>query len=119
MNTLSKNSAFGLLGLARRAGMLEQGVASTRQALKQGRAMLIWMAKDGSETQKDKIVNLLRHKNVPVVTCGTCADLGSILGSDKVAAVAITSAGMANQMLARLTEDSELMSGNNSMEIGE
>jgi len=118
VDDFSKNAAWGLLGLARRAGMLEQGVASTRQALRQGRAKLVWMANDGSGAQKAKIVKLLRHKSIPSVTFGTCADLGSIFGSDSVAAVAVTNPGMASQMLARLPGKSGLLSPGNLAEVG-
>ena len=119
MDDFSKNRASGLLGLARRAGMLEQGVASTRQALRQGRAKLVWMANDGSEVQKEKIVKLLKHKSIPSVTFGTCTDLGSIFGSDSVVAVAVTNPGMASQILASLSEKSQLLSPGNQVQVSE
>ncbi len=97
-----KGGPLGLLGLARRAGMVEQGVSLTRKALSQGRANLVLMARDGSKIQKDKIVRVLRHKSVPAFTWGTCEDLGAIFGAKSVAAVAVTNSGMAKQMMQKL-----------------
>ena len=119
MNIYSKKSAAGLLGLARRAGMVEQGVSSTRKALRQNRANLVLIAKDGSKIQKEKIDNILKHKNVPTITWGTCEGLGAIFGTQSVAAVAVTDPAMATQMFERLSQQSFLSSSANLMETGE
>ena len=113
-----KGSPLGLIGLARRAGMVEQGVFLTRRALSQGRASLVLMARDGSEIQKEKISRVLRHKSVPVITWGTCEDLGAILGGGSVTALAVTDRGMAKRLIEELPGQSESKCVTNSARSG-
>jgi ribosomal protein L7Ae-like RNA K-turn-binding protein len=94
--------SLGLLGMARRAGAIASGTGSTRRALKEGRARLVLLAQDASETQRDKVMNLLRHGNTPRATVGTREALGSAVGSAPVSAVAVTDKQFAKELLARL-----------------
>ena len=93
---------IALLGMARRAGALAYGTGSTRRALKEGRARLILFAQDASETQKEKVMKLLRHGTTPRATLGTREALGSAVGTAPVSAVAVTDRGFAKELLARL-----------------
>lgn len=93
---------LALLGLARRAGALAYGTGSTRRALKEGRARLILFAQDASDTQREKVMKLLRHGTTPRATLGTREALGSAVGSAPVSAVAVTDRGFAKELLARL-----------------
>ncbi len=93
---------MALLGMARRAGALVYGTGSTRRALKEGRARLVLFAEDASETQRDKVMKLLRHVETPRATLGTRQALGSAVGSAPVSAVAVTDRGLANELVARL-----------------
>ncbi len=95
---------MALLGMARRAGALAYGTGSTRRALKEGRARLILFATDASETQKDKVMKLLRHGETPRATLGTREALGSAVGSAPVSAVAVTDSELAKELAARLNE---------------
>ncbi len=88
--------------MARRAGALAYGTGSTRRALKEGRARLILFAQDASETQKEKVMKLLRHGTTPRATLGTREALGSAVGTAPVSAVAVTDRGFAKELLARL-----------------
>ncbi len=93
---------LALLGMARRAGALAYGTGSTRRALKEGRARLILFAQDASDTQREKVMKLLRHGTTPRATLGTREALGSAVGSAPVSAVAVTDRGFAKELLARL-----------------
>ncbi len=97
---------MALLGLARRAGALASGTGSTRRALKEGRARLVLLAQDASETQRDKVMNLLRHGQTPRATVGTREALGSAVGSAPVSAVAVTDKEFAQELVARLGAES-------------
>jgi ribosomal protein L7Ae-like RNA K-turn-binding protein len=88
--------------MARRAGALAYGTGSTRRALKEGRARLILFAQDASDTQREKVMKLLRHGTTPRATLGTREALGSAVGSAPVSAVAVTDRGFAKELLARL-----------------
>ena len=95
-------SPMALLGMARRAGALASGTASTRRAIKEGRARLVLFAQDASETQRDKVMKLLRHRKTPRATVGTRQALGSAVGSAPVSAVAVTDGEFAKELVARL-----------------
>ena len=97
---------MALLGMARRAGALAYGTDSTRRALKEGRARLVVFAEDASETQRDKVMNLLRHRTTPRATVGTREALGSAVGSAPVSAVAVTDTEFAKELVARLGVES-------------
>ena len=99
---------MALLGLARRAGAVATGTGSTRRALKEGRARLVLLAQDASETQRDKVMKLLRHGKTPRATLGTRESLGSAVGSAPVSAVAITDKEFAKELVARLGLESPL-----------
>ena len=93
---------MALLGMARRAGALAYGTGSTRRALKDGSARLVVFAQDASETQRDKVMKLLRHRATPCATLGTREALGSAVGSAPVSAVAVTDMEFAKELAARL-----------------
>ena len=93
---------LALLGMARRAGALAYGTGSTRRALREGRARLILFAQDASETQRDKVMKLLRHGTTPRATLGTREALGLAVGSAPVSAVAVTDNEFAKELVARL-----------------
>ena len=93
---------MALLGMARRAGALAYGTGSTKRALKEGRARLVLFAQDASETQRDKVMKLLRHGKTPRATLGTREALGSAVGSAPISAVAVTDRELAKELVARL-----------------
>ncbi len=93
---------MALLGMARRAGALAYGTGSTRRAIKEGRARLVLFAQDASETQRDKVMKLLRHGKTPRATLGTREALGSAVGSVPVSAVAVTDREFAKELVTRL-----------------
>jgi ribosomal protein L7Ae-like RNA K-turn-binding protein len=93
---------MALLGMARRAGALAYGTGSTRRALKEGRARLILFAQDASETQREKVMKLLRHGRTPRATLGTREALGLAVGSAPVSAVAVTDKEFASELVVRL-----------------
>ena len=99
---------MALLGMARRAGALAYGTGSTRRALKEGRARLVLFAQDASETQRDKVMKLLRHGKTPRATLGTREALGSALGSAPVSALAVTDRELAKELVARLGVEPEI-----------
>jgi ribosomal protein L7Ae-like RNA K-turn-binding protein len=100
--------ALAFLGMARRAGALAYGTGSTKRALKEGRARLVLFAQDASETQRDKVMKLLRHGKTPRATLGTRESLGSAVGSAPVSAVAVTDKEFAKELVARLGLESPL-----------
>ena len=99
-------SPLALLGLAKRAGMLEHGIQSTRRAVLDGRAFLVVLARDAAEGQRDKVMKLLRHRVTPNAILGTRRELGKAVGSAPVSAVAVIDKGLASQFVAQIKPDS-------------
>jgi len=69
---------------------------------------LILFAQDASETQRDKVMNLLRHGTTPRATLGTREALGLAVGSAPVSAVAVTDKEFAKELVARLVVEPEV-----------
>ena len=94
--------SFALLGLARRAGVLEHGIESTRRAVLDGRAFLVVLARDAAEGQREKVMKLLRHRVTPNAILGTRRELGKAVGTAPVSAVAVTDKGLAPQFVTQI-----------------
>ena len=97
-----KVSAFGLLGLARRAGGVAPGTEAVRRAIREGEARLILMARDASSVQLDKIRTTLHDRPIPQVILGDRNMLGAAVGLAPLSAVAVTDAGLAERLLEEL-----------------
>ena len=94
--------ALGILGLARRAGRVSGGTEVVRQAIRDGRAKLVVMATDASDTQLDKIRSTIHNRTIPQVHLGDRNMLGAAIGSAPLAAVAVTDASFAARLLEEL-----------------
>ncbi len=92
---------MAMLGIARRAGAVEPGVARARSAVAAGRARLLVVATDGASGQRGKVEPVARRANVPVVALGTRAELGAALGVGPVTAVAVTDGSLARAVRDR------------------
>ncbi len=93
---------YGLLGLARRAGAVAPGTDAVRRALREGDARLVLLAGDASEAQLEKVYKILRKGTIPRARVGDRENLGAALGLAPISAVAVTSAPLADQVLAEL-----------------
>lgn len=102
--TISRADAWALLGLARRAGSVQVGVGSAREALRAGSAHLIICASDGSDVQRRKVEALAAAREIPALPGPERAELGRLVGSVPVTAVAVTDAALAGEILARAAE---------------
>jgi len=93
----------GYLGLAHRAGALTSGVEAVRHSVRDGEARLVILAGDAAPGQLQKVMGLLKHREVPLRWMDRRKALGSIVGRDALSAVAITSESFAEQLLSRLS----------------
>ncbi|MDT8367739.1 MAG: ribosomal L7Ae/L30e/S12e/Gadd45 family protein [Longimicrobiales bacterium] len=94
--------AYALLGLARRAGSVVTGTGAVRDAVRDGRARLVVLARDAAEGQRGKVDGLLRHRTTPHLVWGTQEELGQAVGSAPLSAIAIMEDGIAAQLQAKL-----------------
>jgi ribosomal protein L7Ae-like RNA K-turn-binding protein len=90
------------LGLARRAGALDVGVAAARQAVRDGRARLVVLAADAAAGQRAKVEAVAEARGVPVRIVASSEVLGAAVGHGPVTALAVTDAGLARAAQAAL-----------------
>ncbi|TVP74243.1 MAG: hypothetical protein EA352_11065 [Gemmatimonadales bacterium] len=95
----------GLVGLARRAGALEAGVAVARAAIREGRAHLVLLAADAADGQLRKVRSLLEYHPVPTRWVSDRAMLGQAVGTASVSVAVITDRAFAEPLGRRLPEE--------------
>lgn len=103
-----ESNYLGLLGLARRAGMLEIGDESARVALQCKKARMLLMASDASERTKDTFMFIAENAEIPYIEVAeTREELGNALGKRPVAAVAVCDLGFSAAIVKKLSETNE------------
>ena len=96
------NNAFGLLGLARRAGKLAYGEDMTSLAVRDKRARAICTASDATE----RVVNFAESSGVPHLPLSLTKDeLGALIGRASCAQLAILDVGIAASIAEKLSAE--------------
>lgn len=98
-------AAYRLLGLARRSGQLSFGSQAAEQAVKRGKAFLIWIAEDTGPNTSEKIQRLARQAGLPLIRRGGRAELGRRCGKEEAVVMAVTEKNLARGILAQLKPD--------------
>lgn len=83
------NKFFAMLGMAMRAGKVSSGEFIVKKSIKSGRARLVIIASDASDTTKKSIINSCDFYKVKNITTSTMEELGSCIGKAPRAVVAI------------------------------
>ena len=98
---LLRQRCLGLLGLARRAGVVRTGFEKAHADLKAGRAGLLLAASDGAADGRAKLAALAAVANppVPVVALFDSEALSAALGHEGVVHATIAAGGMVARLL--------------------
>ncbi len=96
------NKAFGMIGLATRAGKLVSGEFSTEKAVKDGKAYLVIVATDASDNTKKLFSDKTLYYNVPLRVFGTKEALGTAMGKKFRASIAVTDSNFAVQIMKQI-----------------
>ena len=97
------NNALGVLGLAKKAGLLEIGDESVNIASKRGKARLILSAADASDASKRHAQYYAESGGSPWVQLEfTKSELAEIIGRGAPGIVAVTDSGLAHSFLSKL-----------------
>ena len=92
-----EDKALGLLGLMRRARAVEPGTDGACDAVKEGKAKLLLISADISDTARRKAENAANGRRVLVQPIHyTRAELASAFGMDDCSMAAVTDIGFAN-----------------------
>ena len=95
-----------LLAIAKKAGLLEIGADSVRQAAERGRARLILTAADASDRSVRGARAAAEAADVPCIRLpDTMAELGSLVGRGTPGILAVTDTGLASAFLKRLNAE--------------
>lgn len=102
-----KNKAYGMIGLATRAGRIVSGEFSTEKAVKEGKAFLVIVACDASDNTKKLFQDKCSYYQIPVRCFGTKETLGRAMGKEFRASIAITDPNFATQIMKHIDDLSE------------
>ncbi len=101
---LPTDKVLSLLGLAKKAGRLVSGEFMTENALLEGKAYLVIVAKDASDNTKKHFYDMCNFRNVPYILYGSKENIGQILGYEIRASLAITDEGFAQSIMKKVDE---------------
>ncbi|MBR5542740.1 MAG: ribosomal L7Ae/L30e/S12e/Gadd45 family protein [Oscillospiraceae bacterium] len=103
-----ENSYLGLLGLARRAGLLSLGDESVRSAVSAKTAKVLFVASDASERTKETFEFIAESADVLyIVVSETREELGNALGKRPLSTVAVCDVGIAAAITKKLAATNE------------
>lgn len=89
------NKAYGMIGMAMKAGKVASGEFATEKAVKTGKAALVIVSEAASENTKKKFRNMCDYYEVPIRFLGQKEELGHAIGKEFRASLAVLDAGLA------------------------
>ena len=99
------NNALGVLGIAKKAGLLEIGEESVNAASKRKKARLILSASDASDASKRHAKGYADYGGgVWVQLELTKAELAAVIGRGAPGMIAVTDSGLAHSLLEKLAQ---------------
>jgi len=100
-----EDKALGLLGLMRRAGAIELGEDNSAETVKAGRAKLLILSSDVSDSARRKAEGFSHGRSVQIVPLHyTREELGASLGVKSCAMAALTDMGFSNVLMKELAQ---------------
>lgn len=95
---MMENRIYQIIALCQKARKLVAGEFACKQAVLQKEAQLVIVAIDASNNTKKLFGDKSSYRQIPCVEWGTKEKLGSILGKDPRAVIAIVDAGFATKI---------------------
>ncbi len=93
------NKAFGLIGLAQKAGKVKAGEYLSMKALKEGMACLFIIASDTSEKATERLQGACRAFDCQSVVYGNKEELGHAIGAKGKSVICLTDQGFSKALL--------------------
>ena len=88
------NKAYGMIGMAMKAGKVTSGEFATEKAVKTGKAALVIVSEAASENTKKKFRNMCAYYQVPIYFFGEKEELGHAIGKEFRASLAVLDDGL-------------------------
>lgn len=98
------NKIYSLLSMCQKAGKLASGEFACEEAIRGGKALLIFVAEDASNNTKKKFKNATMHHQVKGVLFGTKEDFGRTIGKEERAVLAVLEEGFAKKIIMLLEQ---------------
>jgi ribosomal protein L7Ae-like RNA K-turn-binding protein len=95
MSEVARRKVLGLVGLGVRGRLAVVGAEQVREATRKGTVVLALVARDVSRHTLDKVVPILRAKQVVILEWPSAAELGAVVGRDSTAAIGIVDNALA------------------------
>ena len=101
---MKPDKVLSMLGLAAKAGNIASGEFSTEKAVKSFRAYVVIVSEEASENTRKKFTNMTDFYQVPMYIFGTKDELGSCIGKEFRASLAITDENLAKAVMQKLAD---------------
>lgn len=98
------NSVDFLLGLCKKAGLLQSGEALVEKSIKSGNCKLIVIANNASDNTKKKFTNKSNFYKIPIIFYSDKENLGRRIGKNFAASISIEDEGFTNKILSEYSE---------------
>lgn len=92
------------MGLCQRAGKMASGETGVLSAIKDGSAELIIVAENASDNTKKKFSDSAKYYDRKIVVFGDKFEMGSAIGKDERAVIAIKDKGFADKIAKMIAE---------------
>ncbi|WP_044913701.1 L7Ae/L30e/S12e/Gadd45 family ribosomal protein [Butyrivibrio sp. WCE2006] len=112
---MDDNKIYSLLGLCQKAGKLVSGEFAVENAIKSGKACMVFVSVDASQNTGKKFRDKCEYYNVPFFMFGDKEKLGHAIGKEVRTSIAITDNGFAKSFQKNLRGD-EQYGGNANVE---
>jgi len=96
------NKVLGMIGLAKRAGMVVTGEFLCDKAIKSGEAKLIIIATDISQNSKKAVLDACKYYNVEYIEFATAERLGKYTGSDMRTVISVNDDNFKNAIISKI-----------------
>ena len=100
MDTPTTRKLLRLLGVGMNGRLVVVGVQRVRDAAQRGKLRLAVVAPDASHNSLDKVVPMLRAKNIRMIEGPSASELGAAVGRESTAAVGVVDPQLAKGIRA-------------------
>ena len=99
---MKNDNVLSMLGLAKRGGNIVSGEFSVENAIRDGSAYLVVIAKDASDKTKKKFSDKCSFYNVPIAFYADKETLGKSIGCEIRTSAAVRDEGLAKSLIGKL-----------------
>ena len=100
--SLPEYRVLSQLGIAMKAGKLVSGEFMVEKAIKEDKASLVLVTEDASDNTKKHFTDMCNYRNIPILFFGMKEQIGTCIGKQMRASIAITDPGFAKGIIEKV-----------------